>query len=262
MFLAKGLESTSSCGWHVDDQLFWPASYQLPIPHNVDKSRRNAWIALDDMPIEYGGSMAVSPQSHVQDFTWREEAYSTLNFFDSLGNGVEKDALFEMIKSGKVDSCGLERFAPQVHQDIEESKKEFNFKRGDVIFMNRWLFHKSTNLTEEGKNALQAIEEALAGDARYTNGASLLKRYSLRYVTGNTSLPGGFMTEMSVLASDGGNLGKELNNVNGDWYPQCWPTVENNVGEKLDYLVKNEVPVAEERLAAIMSEVMSLFQLR
>ena len=205
MFLAKGHESTSSCGWHVDDQMFWPAAYQLPRPFQVDQSGVNAWIALDDMPAEYGGSMAVSPSSHARDFSWKSEALAALNFDDRFGNGISKDDLFEMMKSGKVDSCALEKVAPHVYDDIELSKQEFNFKRGDVIFMNRWLFHKSTGVTEKGRVALQALKKSF--DSDQTSGAALLKRYSVRFATGDTSLPEGFVTEMSVLASDGLNLG-------------------------------------------------------
>jgi len=240
--------------------MFWPAAYQLPRPSQVDQTGVNAWIALDDMPIEHGGSMAVSPSSHVQDFSWKSDALTALNFDDQFGNGVQKGDLFEMIKSGKVDSCGLEKVAPDVYDDIELSKQEFNFKRGDVIFMNRWLFHKSTDVTEKGKVALQALENSCSGDQ--TTGDALLKRYSIRYATGDASLPGGFMTEMSVLASDGLNLGKELNDVSGEWYPKCWPEVDIDVDDKIDHLVKHDVPVAQEKLGAIMTEVMKLFQSR
>lgn len=253
VFLSKGHESTSSCGWHIDDQMFWPAAYQLPRPSQVDQSGINAWIALDDMPIEYGGSMAISPASHAEDFPWKDDALSALNFKDEFGNGVTKEDLFEMIKAGKVDSCGLEKFAPHVYDDIELSKQEFSFKKGDVIFMNRWLFHKSTDMTEKGKAALQALEGETAG-------AALLKRYSVRFATGDTSLPGGFVTEMSVLASDGSNAGQTLDNVSGEWYPKCWPRVDADVDEKLDRLVEHEVPVAQERLGAIMAEAMKMFQ--
>lgn len=249
VFLAKGHESSSSCGWHVDDQLFWPAAYELPVSE-VDQSGINAWIALDDMPVEHGGSMAVSPGSHAERLPWRDEALAALNFRDDLGNGISKSDLFEMIQSGKVDSCGLEKVAPHVYDDIELTKREFSFKRGDVIFMNRWLFHKSTDLTDEGRLALQAVH------------GTMLKRYSVRYATGSSSLPGGFMTEMSVLASDGQNLGKTLNDVKGDWYPQCWPEAEAGVDARIDSLNNNEMPIAKQKLGAIMAEVMSLFQSR
>lgn len=259
VFLAKGPESTSSCGWHIDDQVFWPAEYQMPhASKKVDQSSINAWIALDDMPIENGGSMAVSPASHAEAFTWREDAYAALNFNDKFGNGVSKEDLFEIIKSGKIDTCALETFAPQVYYDIELTKQEFDFKRGDVIFMNRWLFHRSTDLTEKGRLALQALRDSYSDDP----GAALLKRYSLRYATGTTSLPGGFTTELSVLASDGLNLGKQLDQVSGEWYPQVWPSVHAGVEEKIEELVRTELPVAQERLGAVMAEVMGQFKSR
>ncbi|KAL9181436.1 hypothetical protein ACHAXT_010241 [Thalassiosira profunda] len=258
VFLAKGHESTSSCGWHVDDQLFWPAAYKLP-SSDIDQSGLNAWIAIDDMPIENGGSMAVSPQSHASDFSWRAEAFDALNFNEQFGNGVSKDELFDLVKMGRVDTCGLEKVAPAVYDDIEMSKQEFSFKRGDVIFMNRWLFHKSTDFTEKGKLALQAVHDSFGGDR---GEPPMLKRYSLRYVAGNTSLPGGFMTELSVLASDGFNSGKKLNEVRGDWYPTVWPEVDADVHERIEDLNKNEMPVAQEKFGAIMAEVMGLFAKR
>lgn len=253
VFLAKGHESASSCGWHIDDQLFWPTAYKLP-SNEVDSSGINAWVALDDMPIDVGGSMAVSPASHTQDFSWRDDAYAALNFNEKFSNGVSKNDLVELIKSGKVDSCGLEKFAPHLYDDIELTRQEFNFKRGDVIFMNRWLFHKSTPVTDKGRQALQAIERS-SNDP----GAALLKRYSVRYATGSSSLPTGFVTELSVL-SDEVNLGKELDSVTGDWYPQVWPEIDPSVEERIDHLAKNEVPAAQAKLGQIMAEVMAMFQ--
>jgi hypothetical protein len=255
VFLAKGHESKSSCGWHVDDQLFWPSSYQLPTTQ-LDQSGINAWIALDDMPIRHGGSMAVSPGSHAEDYPWKSEALNALNFDDKLGNGISKDDLFELIQKGKIDSCGLEKVAPHVYDGIEVSKREFNFKRGDVIFMNRWLFHKTTDVTESGKQALRSLLKSQDEDH---SGAALFKRYSIRYVTGTTSLPGGFMTEMSVL-HDEHNLAKELNEVSGGWYPKCWPSVDVDVDEKINHLTRNLLPVAQEKLGAIMAELMGLFK--
>ena len=252
VFLAKGQDSASSCGWHIDDQMFWPSSYNLPT-FEIDQSGINAWIALDDMPIENGGSMAVSPASHAQDFSWRTEAYSALNFDDKYGNGVSKEELIEMILGGTVDSCGLERFAPHVYDEIELSKQEFNFKKGDVIFMNRWLFHKSTEVTDKGRLALQALQN------EDENSPALLKRFSLRFATGSSSLPGGFVTEKSVL-SDEENLGKKLDDVSNVWYPQVWPQIDSDVDDRIEELVRNEVPVADAKLGAIMAEVMSMFQ--
>ena len=104
--------------------------------------------------------MAVLPLSHAQDFWWKSEALSALNFDDPFGNGISKGDLFKMIKNRKVDSCALEKVAPHVYDDIELSKQEFNFKRGDVIFMNEWLFHKSICVTVKGRIALQALEKS------------------------------------------------------------------------------------------------------
>jgi len=46
IFLTKD-EDPYICGWHVDDLGFWPATPESP--------GINAWVALDDMPLEHGG---------------------------------------------------------------------------------------------------------------------------------------------------------------------------------------------------------------
>lgn len=63
-----------------------------------------------------------------------------------------------------------------------------------------------------------------------------------------------------MLASDGLNLGKKLDEVSGDWYPKVWPEVDADVDERIDALVRDELPVAQEKLGAIMAEVMSMFR--
>ena len=84
----------------------------------------------------------------------------------------------------------------------------------------------------------------------------------MRYATGSSSLPGGFVTEMSVLASDGLNSGRDLDSVDGDWYPKCWPEVDPGLDDRIESIARDEVPVAQERLGAVMAEIMSLFQSR
>merc|ERR1712176_990540 len=49
-FLAKGGEK-KCCGWHVDDQGFWPTNAR-------SEPGVNAWIAIDDMPAKHGGGLA------------------------------------------------------------------------------------------------------------------------------------------------------------------------------------------------------------
>lgn len=63
VFLGKTIEAKTDCGWHVDDYMFWPESYISP------SQGINVWIALDEMPSEYRGSMAVARGSHKA--SWR-----------------------------------------------------------------------------------------------------------------------------------------------------------------------------------------------
>ncbi len=81
--------------------------------------------------------MAVLPLFHTRDFLWKSKVLTALNFNDRFDKSILKGDLFKMIKNGKVDSCALEKFAPHVYDNINLLKQDFNFKRGDVIFINR-----------------------------------------------------------------------------------------------------------------------------
>jgi hypothetical protein len=104
VFLSKGNE-TDYCGWHVDDQTFWPIKYSPTAKPGV-----NAWIAMDDIPSKHGGGLAVSPQSHVAE--WRQEAYQTIGSTPTYPDeGYESPG--KMFESYKTTTCNLAKAAPQ-----------------------------------------------------------------------------------------------------------------------------------------------------
>jgi hypothetical protein len=121
IFLAKD-EEEYVCGWHVDDIGFWPALVEEPgEPVGI-----NAWIALDDMPIEGGGGFALAVGSHSS--SWKEEAYASIgstHSYPSGGFNSSKDVLQNRPGNG---TCNIKHTAPHLHRRMEETKRIYDIK--------------------------------------------------------------------------------------------------------------------------------------
>jgi hypothetical protein len=121
IFLAKD-EEEYVCGWHVDDIGFWPALVEEPgEPVGI-----NAWIALDDMPIEGGGGFALAVGSHSS--SWKEEAYESIgstHSYPSVGFNSSKDVLQNRPGNG---TCNIQHTAPHLHRRMEETKRIYDIK--------------------------------------------------------------------------------------------------------------------------------------
>jgi hypothetical protein len=123
IFLAKD-EEQYVCGWHVDDIGFWPALADAP--------GVNAWISLDDMPIELGGGFALAVGSHKA--TWRHDAYVLTGSTHSFPNGgfnSSSDILHNRPGNG---TCNIKDTASHLHRRMEETKRIYDIKRGDGMF--------------------------------------------------------------------------------------------------------------------------------
>ena len=205
---------------HVDDFGFWPAH-----PSNVGI---NAWIAIDDMPVELGGNFAVSPGSH--NAVWRNDAYRAIGAtptFPEEGYESVSDMFANRVGSG---TCNLRDSEPLIHDYLERNARIYNVKAGDVLFMTRWLWHQTIPV----KNTANKISTD-----------KVFKRYSIRYAPGSATTPKGYGTELSILW-DKENEGKALNDVaGGPWYPRVFPEVEPNEINKLPGFVKKIIPEAE-----------------
>lgn len=219
VFLAKHISNNDTCGFHVDDQGFWPESYLSSASEDSgkDQSGINAWIALDDMPKEFEGSMAVAKRSHKA--SWRWEAYQAIGQ-DRTKHGISKEELIEMLKHGnKFGTCeGVENNRPDLKNELDKTSEIFDLKRGDVIFASRLLFHRTMPVTKEGQNFFKQT------------GKENLMRYSIRYVPGTARLPYCFSSEYSLM-DNAENFGRTLNEVANDasnecWYPQVWPSIQ------------------------------------
>lgn len=178
IFLAKD-EEQFICGWHVDDTGFWPAT--------AEAQGVNAWIALDDMPLEQGGGFALAVGSHAA--PWREAAYNvtgSTHTFPKDGFRSASDMLENRMGSG---TCNIKTSANHLYRRMEETKRVYDLRKGDIIFAERWLFHRTVPFDRE------VIKRRIAND-----GDPLLsRRYSIRYGPGSSEIPKGWGTEISVL---------------------------------------------------------------
>lgn len=228
--LVKGGEK-KCCGWHVDDANFWPTSVK-------STPGVNAWIAIDDIPSKFGGGLAVSPRSHLAE--WRYDAYEAIGSTqihpeEGLVPGTPSFKRF-VGKSGYGKTCDMEEYAPELAAMIDGTKKVFDFKRGDVLFHTRWIFHRSMPMTDDGEKHFQKLGKDPA-----------IKRYSVRYEFGSSSLLRGMSGEFAIL-NNPQNSGKSLDEVctsDGPYYPRCWPPVADEDMRNIDQLVTNKFPLAE-----------------
>ena len=131
IFLAKD-DGEFICGWHVDDSGFWPATAEAP--------GVNAWVAFDDMKSEQGGGFALAVGSHKA--TWREEAYVVTGSTHTTPPEGYRDVADLFSNRTGSGTCNIKTAAPHLHRRMEETKRVYEIKRGDVIFHTRWLFHR------------------------------------------------------------------------------------------------------------------------
>lgn len=241
VFLAKPVDSSQLCDWHVDDLGFWPAQFvsSASASSGTDQDGINVWLSLDDMPAKYEGSMAVAPGSHAADSRWRAEAYSAIGQNRSEDVPVTIESFASMI----TNTCVMDQTRPDFRAELEASKLVFDLERGDAIFATRLLFHRVTEVTPEGREYYGSL------------GKPTLNRYSIRYVPGTTQLPKGHhLLEWSLL-SNPGNMGLALDDVADHdggtlWFPKVWPTLDRKIDDRLDAVGTDKVPAAKEKALA------------
>jgi hypothetical protein len=242
--MSKAVHQDSTCDWHVDDVGFWPESF------DNERDGINVWIAMEDMPSSYQGSMALSPGSHRAD--WRFEAYESIGQNRTSHGGFTKEEMRGRAKSGEklLTTCEMPNQAPEIREKIEATKYVGDFKKGDVIFATRLLFHRTVPTTEEGKQYY---------DSR---GIEYLNRYSIRYVPGSARLPEGWTFEWSI-ASNSENEGRSLDSVMENdsvlWYPEVWPATDEGLDQKLDIIAATKLDDAKAKARSEFFELISLF---
>lgn len=240
----------------MDDHGFWPESYisEASKQSGKDQDGVNVWIALEDMPAVYRGSMALAAGSHRE--PWRFEAYEAIGQNRSIDGGHTKEAIIaaleEKRKSGTValGACEIGRIRPDLKEKMAAREVVLDLERGDMIFSTRSLFHKTLEVTDEGKKYYEAI------------GLDILNRYSIRYSPGSAKLPKGWLAEWSAVA-DKNNPGKSLDDIVSKrsdgkdflWYPQVWPNVDADIDRRLDFVADTELNQVKRLVQAEITEI-------
>lgn len=109
--MSKAVGKDSTCDWHVDDVGFWPESF------GSEQEGINVWIAMEDMPRKFQGSMALSPGSHKA--PWRHDAYAAIGLNLTFQGGFTKEQVTEMALSGEklLTTCEMKTQAPDIRED-------------------------------------------------------------------------------------------------------------------------------------------------
>ena len=258
IFLTKD-DDEYACGWHVDDTGFWPSIASDP--------GVNAWIALDDMPYQWSRKKLPKhlaadnerpPRNHTAVATfalslgshrapWRQEAYAVTGSTHTLPpEGFLSAADMIRRRSGK-GTCNIKTSAPHLYEKLEENKIVYDIKKGDVIFHDRWLFHRTVTVAEYENQLKSELGESL----KLERSDKIFRRYSIRYSPGSARVPPGYGVEPSVLynAANANLTLDEIVESDGPWYPKVWPLLKKNEDpdniEGLAELVHEKMPQAE-----------------
>jgi len=268
IFLTKD-DDDYACGWHVDDTGFWPNVASDP--------GVNAWIALDDMSWPFtpasDSSMTTAADEKTQKYdpvatfalslgshrsSWRHEAYAvTGSTHTNPEEGYKSAADLIQRRSGS-GTCNIESSAPNLYEKLEQNRVIYDLKKGDVIFHDRWLFHRTVTVGEYDKMTREKLGEQQHEEKKIQTD-KIFKRYSIRYAPGTARVPPGYGVELSVL-HDETNANKTLDTIveksGSPWYPKVWPhvlktkpisskTAEEEEIEGITDLVHNKIPRAE-----------------
>ena len=258
IFLAKD-DGPYVCGWHVDDFGFWPALPQQPQPTSLSHEGINAWIALDDMIMtEETGGFALAVQSHTA--IWNYTAYNITGaptIQNVLPGGYHNVSHMFQQRIG-YGTCHMERTAPHIHERLEEMKRIYPVRRGDVIFHTRYLFHRTVPISTKSSSHNH-------NDSSHTRRRHVYRRYSIRYGQGSTTIiPPGYGTELSVLYEprNGGRSVEEICTTHDrvPWYPRAVPHIppgrlREELYQAVTTMQQHHLPMAEERLALRKQEM-------
>lgn len=231
IFLTKD-DDDYACGWHTDDTGFWPSIASDP--------GVNAWVALDDMPWpERTGNrgddgpvatFALSLGSHRT--SWRHRAYEVTGSTHTLPpEGYQSAA--DLIERRKGNgTCNIQTSAPDLYDKLEKNKVVYDLRKGDVIFHDRWVFHRTVTMGEYKKMARDISTEQEEDKGRWEQKShpnnKIFRRYSIRYAPGTSTVPPGYGVELSVLHNED-NANRTMDEIvkkSGlPWYPKVWPNV-------------------------------------
>ncbi len=202
-----------------------------------------------------GGNFAVSVGSHNdQNLPWIKDVYKLTGATKTLPKEGYKD-VYDMFENRQgYGTCNIKNVALELHDLLEKRKRVYDLKAGDILFMDRWLFHRTIPYDRE-----YVKEKKKRGELNQL----LSRRYSIRYTPGSSELHQGYGTELSILLNEE-NQGRTLNAVaknDGAWYPKCWPHSTSEEEQRdMQALMTNKLPIAEDRKKRRVNQMKPLLQ--
>ena len=155
---------------------------------------------------------------------------------------LAKDMFTSRIGSG---TCNLKNVAPQIHDRLENVRRTFDLKKGDVIFATRWLFHRTIPID-------RAVSKALRDQKKLP----IFRRYSVRYSLGSAKLHSGYSTEPSVLY-ECMHEGMRLDDVSSSvvpWYPEVGEVNAKGMAPDSEFITRIR-PAAQDALRKRQKEM-------
>jgi Phytanoyl-CoA dioxygenase (PhyH) len=114
----------TGCGWHVDDEGFFPADKESKGP--------TFWIALDPLKTTEGGGLAVLNRTRFNQHP--ESKY------------LSEDDCLAAIKGA---TCAMEEKSPECQVKMEASMFHVDMNPGDALIWDRYTFHRGVPATDE-----------------------------------------------------------------------------------------------------------------
>mmetsp|Transcript_30216 Transcript_30216/g.73484 ORF Transcript_30216/g.73484 Transcript_30216/m.73484 type:complete len:424 (+) Transcript_30216:169-1440(+) len=173
------------CGWHVDDEGFFPADQESVGP--------TFWIALDPIKTVEGGGIAVLNRT-----IFGQQVESKY---------LSEDDCREAIKGA---TCRMEEKSPECQVKMDASKMEFDMDPGDALIWDRYTFHRGIPATD--KYPKTTTNDDGSDDVKQAPVSK--KRYSVRYI------PFGATAKGAVHSSV-----RQGEVFESPYYPQVWPKV-------------------------------------
>ena len=194
----------------------------------------NLWVALDDYnntaanhSVDPEGGFALAVGSHVAH--WRHEAYHVTGAAPTVPEEGFSSALDMVSRRVGSGTCNIAHSAPHLQRRLEETKRIYrDLQAGDVIFHDRWLFHRTI--------------------PQNVSSGKIKRRYSIRLGPGSSIIPPGYGTEPSVLHHEE-NGGRTADDVSQTWpfYPRVYPSVSDSEMESWGEFCESVYPAALEK---------------
>ena len=135
-----------SCGWHVDDKIFWPCHDDSEL--GAADEGINVWITLSPLKASEGGGLAVAPGS--SNATWREKCRGFIGTFTPGARPI---------------TCDLATLSPEYNSRLDSMKVLHDMEPGDAIFHSRYCFHKGEQF-DKGETKVRYSIRYMPADAR------------------------------------------------------------------------------------------------